>query len=102
MVTFFMTQPLVAMAEALVIEMYSRMAKPKQTPSNDQSPHPVRQYSKYLSRFSHIFIRLIGYVWVFCWFTFIGWWFTKPYAALGVLEWQLPFSVVGKILIDGW
>ncbi|KAK0711974.1 membrane bound O-acyl transferase family-domain-containing protein [Lasiosphaeris hirsuta] len=46
--------------------------------------------------------RLAGYVWVFCWFSFSGWWFVKGYAGVRMQDWQVPFSILGKLLVPGY
>ncbi|KAK3332354.1 hypothetical protein B0T19DRAFT_101104 [Cercophora scortea] len=57
---------------------------------------------KYLRRvLSALFFRVVGYVWVVCWFYVTGWWFVRPYVGVGVVNWDLPYSILSKLLIPG-
>jgi len=42
--------------------------------------------------------RLAGYIWVICWFYVTSWGFIKAYAGVRMQDWQLPYSVVGRVL----
>jgi hypothetical protein len=94
MTIFFMAQPVATMAETLVIQ-----AIPLVTPKYVEVDLATTQSSritpsKGFMLILYAVVRLLGYVWVFCWFGFIGWWFIKPYAAIGVMSWKLPFSFI--------
>lgn len=103
---FFMTQPLAASIEALVIEAYRRLTTTK-TPSptpmdkdkdSDYLKKRNAQQSHDSSQKPSPILRVIGYTWVFCWFSITGWGFTKAYIAVGVRDWQMPHSICHVLL----
>lgn len=82
MTAFFIAQPLAAIAEKVLIDTYTQTIRNKRSPQVDAARTSLPSVSH----------RLMGYVWVVTWFVFSGWWFVKPYAAVGIMEWPLPFS----------
>lgn len=96
---FFMTQPLAASAEALAINIFSKLnfsSTPESAKSdtlkncNSKQPHSRGKTS--------LILRIIGYVWVLVWFSITGWGFTKGYVAVGVRDWQIPMSLCHALL----
>lgn len=95
---FFIAQPIATVAETLVIDFYRKLGSSKGV------PEPGRGLQKSTSRTSlaaetppRLLFRVIGYVWVLCWFVFTGWWFTKGYIAIGARDWPVPFSFWGSM-----
>lgn len=88
MSVFFLAQPPAAIVEVLVCQLLRKLFQAESDPSKKEKE-------------KHGMISIetagyaLGYTWVFCWFVFTGWWFIQPYAAVGVLEWPLPFSIWG-------
>lgn len=103
---FFMTQPLAASIEALVIDAYRRLTTAK-TPSpipkdkdSDSLKKRDNQQSQDDTQIVSPILRVMGYLWVFCWFSITGWGFTKAYIAVGVRDWQMPHSICHALLSD--
>lgn len=90
---FFMTQPLAAVAEALSIGFYLKFTSstvPKATVNGCLESDKAQQL--HTRGKAPTMQLIIGYFWVFCWFSITGWWFTKAYIAVGVRDWQIPLS----------
>ena len=90
---FFMTQPLAAVAEALSIRFYLKFTPQRQLRLQRTALLKVtRSNNRHTGGKASPIPRIIGYIWVFCWFSITGWWFTKAYIAVGVRDWQIPLS----------
>ncbi|KAK3682237.1 hypothetical protein B0T22DRAFT_279243 [Podospora appendiculata] len=126
---FFGLQPVGIMLESVVIDLCSRrrsarQAKKQQTMRREDGaarPGPQQQQAhewasllsaqricggdartkRRLRVLSAMFGRTVGYVWVICWFYVTGWWFVRPYIGVGVVNWDLPYSILSKLLIPG-
>lgn len=84
---FFMVQPFGTMVEHAVIQLCHGTRWSESLISRTDSENSI------LGGVPRVLVRLLGYAWVFCWFTWTGWWFVEVYAAIGVLEWPMPFSL---------
>ncbi|KAK3368537.1 hypothetical protein B0H63DRAFT_455308 [Podospora didyma] len=127
---FFLLQPLATIAEAIVIMLWNKYMQPKLIPTfNPETQVPMKPaaategdsaQSSQASSSTQVenmplrdwkqksmpvlvtaMCRLVGYIWVLCWFTFTGWWFIKAYADVGMADWKMPFSILEKLLIPG-
>ncbi|KAK5654631.1 hypothetical protein OQA88_6952 [Cercophora sp. LCS_1] len=122
---FFMLQPIATMAEMMVMAMFARYIwaqdsngrrqgdnrnkqqdQAVETTSNERPSRPfcaVVMGRELLKRNQGIVIlsacRFVGYAWVVSWFWVTAWWFVKAYTGVRMQEWQLPFSVLGWLLI---
>jgi hypothetical protein len=100
MSVFFMTQPIAAVAEALSIRLYLKFTSTTPNVTANSSLESHKEQQSYTGGNALPILRTIGYIWVFCWFSITGWWFTKAYIAVGVRDWQIPLSswqaLIGK------
>jgi hypothetical protein len=87
---FFMAQPVVTLVEKVILDTYVWLVSVK-TSGNTEVGCQGTHLSKILGGVSDYSFRVLGLMWVICWFGFIGWWFTEPYVAIGVMEWKVPF-----------
>ncbi|KAK4444332.1 membrane bound O-acyl transferase family-domain-containing protein [Podospora aff. communis PSN243] len=42
--------------------------------------------------------RILGHIWVICWFFVTSFWFVRAYAGVRMQDWRLPYSVLGGLL----
>lgn len=85
--SFFMIQPFGTMVEYAVIQLCQGTRWSEHLITRTDSEKSV------LDGMPQLLVRLLGYVWVLCWFIWTGWWFVEVYAAIGVLEWSMPVSL---------
>ena len=101
MAVFFLLQPVGIMVEVVVIWLGSSFWN-RQTASHIVLPTEpshrcnIRAYKTFKVITSSA-LRLLGHVWVTGWLLFTGWPFVRAYLDIGILEWPLPFSILGKI-----
>ncbi len=99
MTLFFMPQCLAVVVETLVSGIFARFTKPRPLGDGEEAPrHDIRSSQAFKSVCT-VMSRTVGYIWVSCWFVFIGWWFVKAYVAVGIMDWQLPFSIWEYLLV---
>ncbi|KAK3358031.1 membrane bound O-acyl transferase family-domain-containing protein [Lasiosphaeria hispida] len=129
---FFMLQPIATMVEVAVMKLFSRYvlapqpvqadSKTERKPNEQQMAGLADGHAEsvvsggvegtgettptgkaaILRSIGAALCRLVGYVWVFSWFSFSGWWFVKGYAGVRMQDWQVPFSIVGKLVVPGY
>ncbi len=97
---FFLPQPLATIVETTVISLYKKLVSSKQTGAGEVQCRDLK-LSKAVGCISTFVIRCFGYLWVFCWFVTVSWWFVKAYLAIGILAWPLPYSILEKAIIPG-
>lgn len=96
MSSFFMMQPVAAVAEMFVIKYHYRFTSsttanvPTKEASYEKLHRERESYHK--GKPPSAIARIGGYIWVLCWFSMTGWGFTKAYVAVGVRDWQVPLS----------
>jgi len=112
MLIFFMLQPIGTMMEGTAIALFNRLVwapSKSQTrtnanarPSHDlliELPNTRRDDDDELrSLIIRPLCRVAGYMWVLCWFHVTSWPFIKAYAGVRMQDWQVPYSVVRKLL----
>jgi len=128
MLIFFMLQPIGTMMESTAIALFNRLVWAPSTfnmksqtrtntnarPSHDQDgdgdarnmnlvtevlPNTRRDDDDELqSLIIRPLCRVAGYMWVLCWFHVTSWPFIKAYAGVRMQDWQVPYSVVGRLL----
>jgi phosphatidylserine synthase len=84
---FFIIQPFGTMVEYAVIQLCQGTRWSEYLITRTDSERSV------FDGVPQLLVRTLGYVWVFCWFIWTGWWFVEVYAAIGVLEWSMPISL---------
>jgi hypothetical protein len=129
MLTFFMLQPLGTIIESAVIALFKRyvcdLSIPPQNRGRMSKIHGVgavngkeekekedtrnllavlpNSRGEELQGLATGLCRLAGYLWVVLWFHVTSWPFIRAYAGVGMQEWQIPFSVVGRVVaLFGW
>ncbi|CAM1501364.1 Fc.00g105260.m01.CDS01 [Cosmosporella sp. VM-42] len=92
MALFFMAQPPVTIAAALVPYFYEKAMSSGQVVVDQRIEKDGIQSSYDFQKAFQVSGKLFGYLSVLFWFILSGWWFVQPYVVLGVVEWPLPFS----------
>ncbi|KAJ9138163.1 hypothetical protein NKR23_g8642 [Pleurostoma richardsiae] len=100
MTVFFMSQPLAAVIETLVIGLYRRSMVCDEGSRDSGLSSRIVAFSQTHPLLQKVTHRLVGYTWVWCWFVLTGWWFVKAYAAMGITEWRMP-SIIDMVFKTG-
>ncbi|KEF55749.1 uncharacterized protein A1O9_08500 [Exophiala aquamarina CBS 119918] len=105
---FFMMQPVAAVAEALTIQWYhkftssTRLEATREASASRGTLRIGREDSHPRGKLAPTIPRIIGYLWVLCWFSVTGWGFVKAYIAVGVRDWQVPLSFWQVLMRQSW
>jgi len=91
---FFMLQPVGAAIEGATMALFSRYVW---APSKKDRQQQTRR-ERVAEAVMPAVCRILGYLWVICWFFVTSFWFVRAYAGVRMQDWKLPYSIVGEVL----
>jgi hypothetical protein len=91
---FFMLQPVGAAVEGVTMALFGRYVW---APSKKEKEHQTRR-ERVVEAVAPAICRVLGYLWVICWFFVTSFWFVRAYAGVRMQDWRLPYSILGGML----